>query len=421
LVPFSIVVVICVSAMLHVSPFMPLTLIAVYPFAERAVGIRAEGLEWRILLLCGFFILTALVHSYAPDGYLFDDERVYDEFARAWAVGDRVLVDSQWPPLLGLIYRGFGVHFIYARWLNALAGALLVGLLVDVAHDWDNARARVIYWLAGLSPTLLVFVVGGLRDLYAALGVALVATAWLSHTGRWRRVAIGAALVLMMIPVLGYFILVLAVALCVHALYTRETAWAVPPLLGLVAFLSAEFGLDILDSVRAQYFSPATLSYVSSGVSSSGVTGQLPTHVGSVIPAIALALFSPIWLGVTPGAFSTWAVAIGGFGWWLLLPLVMLGARMAWKETRGRVVIIWGVAGWGLASLALFTVVRDLFRLRLVALGAFFLLAWWGLESPRGRIWMKRWLLAQPVLIAVYWLTRVVFPDVFEFVHKLGV
>ena len=423
LVPFGVVAVIGVSAVLGVSPFMPLILGAVYPFAERAAGIRGAGLEWRLVLLCGFLILGALVQSHAEGGYLFDDERLYDTLARAWAVGDQPLVDSQWSPFIALIYRAFGVHFIYARWLNAFAGALLIGLLADIAYEWEKDRARSIYWLAGLSPALLLWTVCGLRDLFAGLGVALVVAAWLSPRFRWRRLAWGLAFVVTMIPVLVYFTLGLAVALFLYSLYTRETAWTLPPVVAAVGFLATEFSRYIIDSVKARYFSPESLPQLAKGVDTGQVTDRLAPGAGFLIPAIVLAVLSPTWFVVVaqemPKVYG-WTVAVGGFGWWTLLPLILLGAGKAWSEKRGRVVIIWGIAGCVLAFIGLLTVVRDPARLRLMALGGFFLLAWRGLESPRALSWTKRWLIVQGVLAAVYWFARLGFPGVAEFVHRIG-
>ena len=83
-----------------------------------------------------------------------------------------------------------------------------------------------------------------------------------------------------------------------------------------------------------------------------------------------------------------------------------------------RALLLWAACGLVLAAVGLFTVVQDPARLRVVSLGAFFLLAWRAidLEPARTALWTKRWIVAQVAIAGLYWLLLVDFP----LVQRLG-
>jgi hypothetical protein len=400
------------------NAFLPLFLAALWFATERLIGIPLEWAARRLALLStygllGVFAQTVMV-PHQPTHFLYDDEPFYDQVGRfvAMHLPPPVAQDNKWGYIVGWVYRWFGAAPIHMRGLPAVAGVLLVGLLAQIASElMDTASSRRLYWLAGFSPALLVWVIGGIRDIIIGLGVALVVSILLTPVARIRRAALGVVLLL----ALRNFMLLLPLAVIVLGLLQTSLRRR-RPLTGLIVLSGValgvfRWGISIGRDLFHEQIGENTGQFVSNRVNES-VSAIAPLQslverwqLFGLIPGLILAVFTPVWFAVgapgTPGALMT---AFGALGWWLLLPAILVGTLNAFGSTRMTTVVMWGGFALLAAAGTLLTVFQDPARMRVTGLGAFFLLAAWGIYvSPATvRRWTIRWAIVNLALLVFY-------------------
>jgi hypothetical protein len=267
-------------------------------------------------------------------------------------------------------------------------------------------------------------VVAGVRDLGIGLGATLVAAALMTERRRVVRFVSGAALAAFFAPAVAWVIA--AFVLGVIALRAVESG-RLERLAGSVVAaggLFAVFGARWAGTINEQYFNSATHAYVASKLEAgTSITTALQANLPFVVAAPILVIFAPVWFAmVSSPTTQTLLQAIGAFAWWMLLPAIALGLGRSWADRRSRPLVLWAVGGLVLAALGLVTVVQDPARLRVVSLGAFFLLAWRAVDlvPERTASWTKRWLLIQVAVAGLFWLARFGFPVVDRVVPWIG-
>jgi hypothetical protein len=415
-----------------VSPWAPALLTALYLAIDLAIGLDRRDLPLRLCLLFGYGLLATIVHALAAHsaaGVFYEDEARYDAAARSLADGvpaARLGLDTGWPQVLAYLYGSLGRSLLLARYLNAAFGVLLVGVTVEIARGIESrpGSSRALYWLAGASPALLVWAVGGVRDLGVGVGAALLVAGLLQGERRWARLALGIVLATYLAPpviwvLAAFFVGVLAV----KSVEAGRLEGLAALILGM-AFVGYRWGLQWAQRINSRYFAPTAQLFVASSFrSTSSITGSLQASTPFPLVAPLLVLFQPVWFAMlAEPSLRSVMQSIGGLGWWLLLPGMALGAKACWSDLHSRPIVIWAAGGLVLAAVGLLTVVQDAARLRVVALGAFFLLAWRAFDLDRSRTltWTKRWVLIQIALAGTYWLARASFPLVTRLLPGFG-
>jgi len=158
-----------------------------------------------IALLPRLFVAIAWAKEPVWDGhyYHFGAERI----ARGLGYSEDVFVRgvSLWKPwvhypvgysaLLGFVYRIFGSEIVVAPVVNAITGALLVGVVHRVARYYvSRPRARVAGALSALHPGLIAYSAAVMSEPLAALLLLGALLAALHFRGRWEAVVIAGVL-----------------------------------------------------------------------------------------------------------------------------------------------------------------------------------------------------------------------------------
>ena len=415
-----------------VSPWAPAVVTAVYLAIDYALGLDRKDLPLRLCLLFAYGLLGIAVHTFiahSGQGVLFGDEAAYHAEASALANGvpaEALRLDTGWSQLLAYFYRPLGHSMVLGRYLNALFGALLVGLLVQLASGLETraGSARKLYWLAGASPALLIWAVSGIRDLGIAVGAALLAAALMRPERRVVRGVAGLALAAYLaLPVLWIMLGLIVAVLALRAI-ERGQLEAVAVIAIFSALVLLRWGLDVAQSINDQYFSPADLAYVDAGLKApTTLLGTLQSSFAFPLVAPLLVIFEPIWFATLRDVSLLLAVhAIAGLGWWLLLPSMALGSVKCWTDRRTRPLLLWAAGALILSATGLQTVVQDPVRLRVMGLGAFFLIAWRAVDlmPERTALWTRRWVVIQIALAGSFWLALVGFPVITRLVPSFG-
>lgn len=396
----------------------PVVVAAVWAALERVLVLNPMGRAWRLVALSAYGVLGTLVQAVIvpaqSTGFLYDDEAFYHEAGRVIAEGGQTLdvQGNAWGEVIGWVYRMLGVNMIHVRGLSALAGVILLAVVVDAArHLTNDAAARRLYWLAGASPVLLVWVVGGIRDLTIGVGVALVVVAAIVPRGRTPRFILGVVLIIGLRP------LMLAFAAAVVAIGLLQTfVRGRRPITTLAfgtatAFVVYRWGIALGRNLLEEQVSIEARQFIATRVQASEsslavVQGLIPQWgLLGIIPAIVVTVFSPIWFAVVaPGTPSALVAGIGGLAWWAMLPSVVIGMSAARSSRSMTTVAVWGGGAIVAGATTLLTVFQDPARMRIVGLGAFFILATWAIEVRREQVmrWTKRWAIVNIMLVALY-------------------
>lgn len=396
-----------------VAVLYPLALVGVWAVAEVAVGGRWSGWENRLLMLLGFMVLATAVHVITPQHALFQDEAYYDATARTLiSHGWIPTQDNQWAYFVQSLYEWGGATLLTVRLYNAVVTALFLSVLVEVASRLMPQRsARRLYWIAGLSPALLLWTVSGLRDLSVAFGVLLVFAAALSPRRRAPRLIVG-VLILAALRPLVLLVPVGAAGLCLVPLLWRRHPLAAVTTMGADAVAAATIGRSAVSDFSSTELSGSASRFVGSRIetSDSAISGallHLAERLGQplgLVPALVFAVLVPVWFAqVRGGTVPAVAQAIGGLGWWMLLPAIFIGATNS-RNGRPLVVVVWAGLALLAAAETVFTVFQDPARMRLIGLGAFFLLAAIAvdLEPARTSHLTKRWAIVNIALLTGY-------------------
>jgi hypothetical protein len=380
-------------------------------------------------------------------GYLFPDAYKRDTEAYNLAVSDQRMLFNPELSLTSDQYGGLGLTSAavyrylspdaHRPFLILILGSLFFAL--GVPFLWQAARlrlperaARLAIWFFILYPDGLFFTISQMREPFM-LGLSAMALwavlAWRQNRrGALAALGFSAAAMLFFATRSAVFVLgVLAILFWLDFTAARGgkqwkwLGWAGLALAALAAVL-----------VTWDWFRSASVWDMVLAQRNSGWVTRVIGMIGDrfapffillyglaqpVLPATIADTALPLWKGI---------VILRSLGWYIIAPLLLYTAAVAWKETDGprRRLALWAVISVGIwACVASFRAGGDLTdnpRYRMLFLPLITLAAAWAVEWARTHhdFWLVRWLLVEAIFLGFF--TQWYFSRYFKLGGRMG-